>query len=258
MRRRSYIRSVAMTGLLVAEMTVGRALLAADHSATQRPWRVGIAAWWSGQEPLDASAQLAGWIAIAVLAWLMLVTLLHLVAELTTRGRHGRRIARHLTSVATRIGPRWMASAATVTLAGITAGGCTAAPPTAVRGHAVASSSAPVTMVQDAPIAPPVTMVVDAPDEPDEPAGTAIAETPAPAPAQSVEDEERTVQVVRGDNLWSIAERSLTGHLGRSATPAEIAVYWRRLIDLNRSRLVEPTNPDLIHPGQQLLLPPPV
>jgi nucleoid-associated protein YgaU len=32
--------------------------------------------------------------------------------------------------------------------------------------------------------------------------------------------------------------------------------YWRRLIDANRDRLVDPGNPDLLLPGQELVLPP--
>jgi hypothetical protein len=32
--------------------------------------------------------------------------------------------------------------------------------------------------------------------------------------------------------------------------------YWRRLIDTNRDRLVDPGNPDLLVPGQELVLPP--
>jgi len=38
-------------------------------------------------------------------------------------------------------------------------------------------------------------------------------------------------------------------------TDAEVEPYWRRLIDLNRSRLVDPGNPDLIFPTQVFDLP---
>jgi hypothetical protein len=32
--------------------------------------------------------------------------------------------------------------------------------------------------------------------------------------------------------------------------------YWRALVDANRAHLVDPGNPDLLVPGQQLALPP--
>jgi LysM domain len=63
--------------------------------------------------------------------------------------------------------------------------------------------------------------------------------------------------VQRGDHLWSIAESHLGDVLGRPPTDAEIAPYWRRLIEHNRSRLHDPREPDLIFVGQVFELPPP-
>jgi hypothetical protein len=62
--------------------------------------------------------------------------------------------------------------------------------------------------------------------------------------------------VQRGDHLWSIAESHLGDSLGRPPTDAEIAPYWRRLIDHNRSRLRDPNEPDLIFVDQMFELPP--
>jgi nucleoid-associated protein YgaU len=61
--------------------------------------------------------------------------------------------------------------------------------------------------------------------------------------------------VGRGDHLWAIARDTLEDALGRAPNDAEISAYWRRLIDQNRSRLVDPDNPDLIFAGQELILP---
>jgi len=59
-----------------------------------------------------------------------------------------------------------------------------------------------------------------------------------------------------GDHLWSIATETLQDSWSRSElTDAEIVGYWREVIEANRERLVEPDNPDLILPGQELLLP---
>jgi hypothetical protein len=63
--------------------------------------------------------------------------------------------------------------------------------------------------------------------------------------------------VQRGDHLWSIAESHLGDALGRPPTDGEIAPYWRRLIEHNRSRLRDPTEPDLIFVDQVFELPPP-
>jgi nucleoid-associated protein YgaU len=49
-----------------------------------------------------------------------------------------------------------------------------------------------------------------------------------------------------GDHLWNIAERT---------APADVATYWRRLVELNRPRLADPDNPDLLFPGDVVVLP---
>jgi hypothetical protein len=52
-----------------------------------------------------------------------------------------------------------------------------------------------------------------------------------------------------GDHFWSIAER--TRHLAPDRTLTE---HWEHLIELNRDRLPDPANADLIIPGMQLRL----
>lgn len=65
------------------------------------------------------------------------------------------------------------------------------------------------------------------------------------------------VVVERGDHAWSIAEAALARHLGRTPSEQETTGYWRRLLRHNHHRLVDPNNPDLLHVGQRLALPPP-
>lgn len=67
--------------------------------------------------------------------------------------------------------------------------------------------------------------------------------TPTPA-------EQATWTVEQGDHLWSIAE----ARVGET-DDLEIHDYWVRLVELNADRLVVPDDPDLILPGQELLLP---
>lgn len=65
-----------------------------------------------------------------------------------------------------------------------------------------------------------------------------------------------TWTIQRGDHLWGVAEATLAQHLARSPTDAEITPYWSRLIETNRHRLIDPTNPDLVIAGQTFELPP--
>ena len=53
-----------------------------------------------------------------------------------------------------------------------------------------------------------------------------------------------------------MAEHILTRAWGRPPTDPEIVPSWVVLIDANRPLLVEPSNPDLILPGQLFTLPP--
>lgn len=70
--------------------------------------------------------------------------------------------------------------------------------------------------------------------------------TPAPRVGAAVIEH---VTVHRGDCLWVIAAR----HLGPEATDSEIAQEWPRWYAANRALIGD--DPDLIHPGQQLVPP---
>ena len=76
------------------------------------------------------------------------------------------------------------------------------------------------------------------------------AHEPAPGSASAY-----TVAV--GDSFWSIAEQQVTSRLGRTPTDADVLEPWLALIDVNRDRLLDPADPDLLHPGQVLRLPAP-
>lgn len=71
-------------------------------------------------------------------------------------------------------------------------------------------------------------------------AGEPPGATPAPV----------THVVVAGDNLWAIA----AADLGASASLAEIHARWREVVEANRDRL-RSGDPDLIHPGEHVVLP---
>lgn len=86
--------------------------------------------------------------------------------------------------------------------------------------------------------------------------GTIAAAAIPPAPQVADTSGLSTVTVEPGDNLWTISEDRLEADLGRDPTDFEVAPYWRDVIDANQDRYVEPGNPNLIIPGQVLVLPP--
>jgi nucleoid-associated protein YgaU len=70
----------------------------------------------------------------------------------------------------------------------------------------------------------------------------AAAPVPPPGPAPPPRG---TWVVEPGDHLWSIAERT---------APGDVVRYWLALVEANRDRLADP---DLVLPGQVLVLPDP-
>ena len=93
------------------------------------------------------------------------------------------------------------------------------------------------------------------------PQAPAPSEPPAgpPGPIADGTDhgpEVETWTVATGDSFWSIAEEALAGP-GPAADDRRIAAHWRRLVEANRDRLADPANPDLLLPGQELVIPPP-
>lgn len=78
---------------------------------------------------------------------------------------------------------------------------------------------------------------------------------PAPAAAPAPAPPPETIRVAPGMSFWSIAEEVLADE-GRPTAERDVARYWRTLIDANLDRLVAAGNPDLLLPGQELVLPP--
>jgi hypothetical protein len=63
--------------------------------------------------------------------------------------------------------------------------------------------------------------------------------------------------VAAGDSFWSIAAETVSP-AGGEPSDDEVLAYWRHLVDANRSLLLDPGNPDLLVPGQELVLPDPL
>ena len=103
----------------------------------------------------------------------------------------------------------------------------------------------------------------DAEPLPDPPSpASAPAWTPTPAgpidiaasPAPTSTARPTSVEVEPGDHLWSIAERHLTQLGTESPSVAAVTRYWIEVIETNRASLAS-GNPDLIYPGEIVMLP---
>ena len=62
-------------------------------------------------------------------------------------------------------------------------------------------------------------------------------------------DRSDTWVVKPGEHFWSIARST------RDRAAGSLHDHWLALIELNRDRLPDPCNPDLVYPGTELLLP---
>jgi hypothetical protein len=59
--------------------------------------------------------------------------------------------------------------------------------------------------------------------------------------------------VEAGDSFWSIAAETVAP-AGDAPDDRRVIGYWRGLVEANRGRLLDPANPDLLVPGQELVL----
>ncbi len=145
--------------------------------------------------------------------------------------------------------------------------------PTSTSTTAPEAPAPPATIVvtipedlQDHTMAPPYDVTpppaTTAPVPPPTPDATPAPTPPAVTDPVHISDPPHTVAptetylVVPGDSFWRIAAVRVEAHLGRIPTPSEIAGHWRVLIAANQDRLAIPGNPDLIFPGDELVLPP--
>lgn len=210
--------------------------------------------WFGARHPLDAAAAIGRLLAIALVVYLLASTALEL-AGAVRRPRHGAAHRRQ------RIG-RVPAFVATLVATAVASSPVGAAGPSAPDDPSNPIAPGQGAFMDVAPVEPPALPWATPPDStsPDttapeyaDPAEERPPES-APAPgAAAIHPSTWTVQA--GDHLWSIAERTLHRRLDRQPTDAETAPYWRRLVDANRDRLVDPDDADLILPGQTLVLP---
>ena len=239
MTRRAARTTTWIVGL-VATALVLRLAARGDLAAPPIGSLDDLSAWADAREPVAAAVALVRLAAEAGTWYVLAVSALHLVSG-AVRSAGGHRLADALAVPGVR----------RLVHAGL---GLGLAAASSVCGQEEASGIGAVTM---APVAesPLVTQT-----RIEDPAGTAamrpqpdshtgVAQmAPAPAPA--------TWTVTAGESLWTIAEELLGDAWQRQPSDGEVDPFWRDLVERNRGRLVDPTDPDLIHPGQVLEVPP--
>jgi nucleoid-associated protein YgaU len=209
--------------------------------------------WYLDVGPAVAAIASLRFAAQVAAGWLAIVSGLHVVAA----GGGWERVG----ALADRLSPRFLRSVASGAAAlslGVGLGGPAAAggppPSTAVMvplDGAVTTSPSTSTVLGSTSAAPtstpstsPTTTTTATPPRDRVTAPTPRVAAPDPPASAPAHDE---VFVEPGGSFWSIAEEEAGG---RAVGP-----FWRALIELNRERLVDPSNPDLLYPGQVLRLP---
>ncbi len=249
--------------------------------------------WAATRDPFDAVAGVSRLIATVAIAYLLVVSAVHLVS-LLWGPRGSRRFTARLNPgpiaaiVATAVlgsSPFAGAANATATTSGPDLGSNDPpAPVMRVLGDDdPAHTESTTTVVTTATTAPPNTVPPNTvppntvPPNTGPPTTTSTsttnpsvirqpAPTPAPSPGPGRSGELPSdrgkkpsgsfdYRVTRGDNLWLIAERRIRLGLGREGTEDEVRGYWLALMDLNAGRLVQPGNPNVLYSGQELILP---
>ncbi len=216
---------------------------------------------WLQQTPSEDVLLTGIRLAALVAAWWLLGSTLLYVAARVMRV-HG---AAHAIGWATLpVVRRWADRAAALSI--VAASPLSAARPVGADPPPTTSRPTPVVVDVDHRDQPPVSTpppagvrtgrAVDAPPVSAVPPPT-TAPAPAPAPRPVVASPPPVAPpparphashvVVPGEHLWSIAADHVAGD--------DIATYWRRVVDLNRSRL-RSGDPNLVYPGEVVELPP--
>ncbi len=204
----------------------------------------GVADWFSMTDPAVAFMTYLRVIAIGLSWYLLVLAVAHLLVALTGTS----------SLLLDRLTPAMVRPLVGLVLTAATVPGLA----TPSLAEALGEPSPPVTMVRlDDPnaTAPPSTSPPSTDPAPQAPERslTMVGLGATTATAEAIE--RATWRVVEGEHFWSIANDVLTERLNRAPSKRELTAYWRDLIRANESRLVDPSNPDLLLVGQVLDLP---
>ena len=253
-------------GEVVAVVALHR-LGAVDGFAIPRHDLVGWLRATPSEDTLLVGVRLA---ALVAAWWLLASTLLYVAARLA----HMHGAARSLGWATLPFVRNWADRLATVSI--VTASVLGVARPAAAEPPPTSNPGLPPVVVEldhrERPVLPgepPVRVRTGRSGDPSSPTAPPLENSPAPptsvvvpptlpVPSPSPSPAGATHTVVSGEHLWSIASNHLATGSGKDAsdlTAADIAPYWSRVVELNRSRL-RSGNPNLVYPGEVVDLPP--
>jgi hypothetical protein len=257
-------RMAPMIGWVATLLAVGAAMLAAGHGALAAPHLLTPSTWdeWAASRPApDAAIAVLRLVVLALDGYLVVATVVAVVLRLL-RAQRAITVADLLTIpvvlrvVQTGLGVGLVGASVAAATAGSTG---LSARPTRADTALVTSADEPP-LLRELPSHPATTSTSTT-------TNTSVTTTtareplptdvPVPLPVPVNAGDSSTWLVQSGDHLWSIAERTLAKAWARSVSDDEVVPYWREVIELNRARLADPSNPDLIFPGQTLVLPTP-
>jgi nucleoid-associated protein YgaU len=250
-------RTVRAAAWLATLLAAGLALRAADTGTLATPPLTSGGAlvdWVAARDPIAAAVALGRLLAEVGVWYVLAVSALHALAEVGRSAGAGHladALALPAVSRLVRTGIG-VGLAATSTLPA-----ATPTPPRAAADLTIgvaATAGTPSTATMEPVVALGTAVAA--------PTGDTASMRPAPRPEPDRAPEPAplpppaTWTTEPGDSLWSIAAEVLSDVLGRPATDAEVDPFWRALVQRNRGRLVDPGDPDLIHPGQVFEVPP--
>ena len=234
----------AISGLVLHRVGVG--------GVAAPPWRSwgALQRWYETVGPGAAIVAGVRLLTMGVCVWLVVACGLQILAATFRRAS--------LRGLADRVSPRVVRSLAggatsLSVIAGLAIPAAAFGPPDAAPGTAVmVPLDTTTTTTTEPPVEPPPTTTTapststtttTVPPSPPPPAAPVVPVAPARvSPPLTAE-----VVVVPGDSFWSIAVDEAEGR--------DVTTYWQALIEANRDRLVDPSNPDLLYPDQVLRLP---
>lgn len=248
-RRLAPTRAAILSGLWA---TTGWLLLGAGDGELAVPLGSlqDLRIWLDGVDPAVLAAALLRLLALGLCSYLLLATSLALLISLAG-WRQGA-------AAACRLLPRALRNAVaggaglglTGTLLAPSLAGATAAegvPDPARVAVMVKLAEGDATSPSPAPTQPSA-----AAPKPSSPSGAYPPGRAQPPPTSG------THVVQAGESFWSIAREQLRAAVDpATADPGttQIARYWHQLVEVNRERLVDRDDPDLLLPGQELWLP---
>lgn len=248
---------VRLAGVLAAEAAALVLLLRLGD----RPWAVvgwsDPLTWAATVVPGDAVVAVGRLVALAGTGWLTATTLLAVAVRVARVPAAVRAADRVTLPAVRRLADRAVAVAlATGTLA---APGVAVADPGGLSDGGQAAVAAPDVVAVPVvgpgalPGLPPLPADPAVPTAAEPGAGDAAAPDPTPAPTPP-----DVHVVVPGDNLWRLAAQRVAAARGTdpAAVPdRDVHAYWVRVLAANADTIPS-RNPDLIHPGDTVLLPP--